>query len=206
MIGPGARPADGPAGGRAAADEEFVAFATAATPSLARTAWLLAGSAAEADDLVQEALVRTYTVWHRVRRDDARAYARRTMANLHVDRWRRSRRELAALARGGAHRSEAGVTPHGVSDDRDQLVRALQRLRPRERTTLVLRYYADLTEAQVAKELGVSVGTVKSTSSRALAKLRTAMDGDPAGDVPGPTTHAPRTAIAGLAADARRTS
>jgi RNA polymerase sigma-70 factor (sigma-E family) len=201
-----------------------VAFATVATPSLSRTAWLLTGSAAEADDLVQEALVRTYTSWHRVRRDDARAYARRVMVNRHVDRWRRARRELAALARGGGQQAET-VAPHTVTDDRDELVRALQRLRPRERTMLVLRYYADLTEPQVARELGCSVGTVKSTSSRALARLRIMLgdgpvDADPLDDGPladaRPTAassltqalpkHRPATAIAGVAADSRRTS
>src|SRR4051794_24061595 len=73
------------------ADEDFVAFAAASTDSLARTAWLLTGSAAEADDLVQEALIRTYTSWGRVRRDNALAYARRTLVNRHIDRWRSSR-------------------------------------------------------------------------------------------------------------------
>jgi RNA polymerase sigma-70 factor (sigma-E family) len=143
----------------------------ASTASLSRTAWLLTGSAAEADDLVQEALIRTYTAWHRVRRENALGYARRTLVNRHVDRWRSSRRELTAWAFG--HRTrDLATTPHVSSDDRDELVRLLQLLRPRERAVVVLRYYYDLSENQVAGELGISTGTVKSTASRAIAKLR----------------------------------
>jgi RNA polymerase sigma-70 factor (sigma-E family) len=200
-------------------DAQFVAFAAASTPSLARTAWLLTGSAADADDLVQEALVRTYTAWHRIRHDDAQAYARRAMANRHIDRWRRSRRELAAWVRGGPHREFEDGASHRASDDRDELVRALQLLRPRERTILVLRYYADLSEQRVAHELGVSVGTVKSTASRALTRLRSLLAER---DMPHPamppamhpaihpaghrTTPDDGAAIAGVAVDARSTA
>ena len=196
-------------------DDEFVAFAAASTASLARTAWLLTGSAAEADDLVQEALIRTYTSWHRVRRESALAYARRALVNRHVDGWRSSRRELAAWATGQRTRADV-TTPHASSDDRDELVRAMQLLRPRERAVVVLRYYYDLSEEQVAAELGISAGTVKSTASRALTRLRElrtaqtsqSQDGVRPAERARPR-HAVRTslpAVAGAAVDHGRTS
>lgn len=160
-------------------DDDFAAFAAAAAAPLARTAWLLTGSVADTEDLVQEALLRTYLAWRRARIDDPLAYARRVLVNRHVDRWRRARREVAAWLR---HGTEPEATPATVvsrdTDDRDQAVRLLQRLTPRERAIVVLRHYADLSEAQVARELGVSVGTVKSTASRALARMRAEWSGD----------------------------
>lgn len=154
-------------------DAEFTAFMQAHSADLLRTAWLLVGDAHRAEELVQHALVRTYAAWSRARRDDPLAYARRTLVNLRIDTWRRRRREVLSAPE---HLPETGsIATHGPSDDRDQLVRALALLSPRQRRIVVLRHFVGLPEAEVAAELGVSVGTVKSTASRGLATLRTAL-------------------------------
>ena len=157
----------GPSPGR---DAEFADFMRSAAPALARTAWLLCGDAHQADELVQQALVRTYLAWPRARDRDPLAYARRVLANQRISTWRRLRREQL-------------VSPSDVPDsvdrraehayaDRVQLVRALALLTPRQRRVVVLRHFEDLSEQDVAADLGISVGTVKSTASRALARLR----------------------------------
>jgi RNA polymerase sigma factor (sigma-70 family) len=113
-------------------------------------------------------LERTYAAWRRVRRDEAFRYARRVLVNANIDRLRRRRlRELLAEEAPDQPMVEAT----GAVDDADLLVRLMGGLGARERRILVLRYY-DLTEGAVAAELGITVGTVKRTSSRALAKLR----------------------------------
>lgn len=152
-------------------DEEFDAFATTAWPRLRRSAYLLTGDDHLADDLTQAALERTYSRWSRVRQQDAVAYARRILVNLNIDRLRRRR--------GVVEVSEAALATRPVRDvdrvmveDRDELVRLLAGLTDKERRVVVLRHYFDLSEAQTADELGVAPGTVKSTSARALAKLR----------------------------------
>jgi RNA polymerase sigma-70 factor (sigma-E family) len=160
---------------RQTSDAEFDAFAMGAWPRLRWAAYLLVGDEHLAEDLAQTALVRTYAAWRRVRRDDALAYARRTMVNANIDRLRRRRLHEVALEHPEAE--EAALTPGGANSegavaDRDALVRLLAGLTVRERRVVVLRYVYDLTEPMVAAELGISVGTVKSTVSRALAKLR----------------------------------
>ncbi|VTR77107.1 RNA polymerase sigma-E factor [Cellulomonas hominis] len=169
-----------PVPGRATAagrDAEFAAFMTTAAPALARTAWLLCGDAHQADELVQQALVRTYLAWPRARERDPLAYARRVLANLRIDTWRRRRREVLVDPVDLPH----GAAPSGADRqaDRDQLVRALATLSARQRRVVVLRHLEGLSEAEVADDLGVSVGTVKSTASRALARLRDSL-GEPA--------------------------
>ncbi len=150
-------------------DEEFDEFAVAAWPRLLRSSYLLCGDHHLAEDLVQTALARTYARWKHVRRDDALAYARRVLVNLNVDRLRR-RRPLE-VRDAIPDRADPGQA-HAGSDDRDEVVRLLATLTERERRVVVLRHYFDLSEAVVAKELGIAPGTVKSTLSRALAKLR----------------------------------
>ncbi|MQA25443.1 MAG: SigE family RNA polymerase sigma factor [Micromonosporaceae bacterium] len=162
------------------ADREFAEFMHGNAQRLCRVGYLLTGDAGRAEELTQDALARTYRVWKRVRQDDAYAYTRRVLVNLHIDWWRRRRRERVV-----AHVPErAGGDPTARSADRDALDRALRDLTRRERGVIVLRYYLDLTEAQTADELGISVGTVKSTTSRALKKLRVspglATSGEPA--------------------------
>jgi RNA polymerase sigma-70 factor (sigma-E family) len=154
-------------------DDEFAEFVRQTAQRLYRVAYLLTADPGRAEDLTQEALARTYAAWPRVRRDDAYSYSRRTLINLRNDWWR------------GLHWRErlmsnvpdrAGPDIAGAAVLRDSVARALQRLTGRERGVLVCRYFLDLTEQQTARELGISVGTVKSTASRALAKLRISPD------------------------------
>lgn len=153
-----------------AVDQEFSEFVAATSTRLVRVATLLTGDSHLAQDLVQTSLTKTYLNWARASGDPFR-YVRRVMINQRTDWWRRRK------ARGEV------LTPTTIetagSDDftdrhatRDTLLRALRMLTQRERTVLVLRFFEDMTEVQVADELGIAVGTVKSCASRALAKLR----------------------------------
>jgi RNA polymerase sigma-70 factor (sigma-E family) len=154
-------------------DREFDEFAHAAWPRLHRSAYLLTGDQQLAEDLAQTALERTYAKWRTVRRDDALAYARRVVVNLNVDRLRRRRlTEVGGDALAHAEGAGGGWGTHAATHDRDQVVRLLAGLTDKERRVVVLRHYYDLPEAVVARELGIAPGTVKSTLSRALAKLR----------------------------------
>ncbi|MFC0712910.1 SigE family RNA polymerase sigma factor [Cellulomonas biazotea] len=154
-------------------DTEFTAFVRSATPALTRTAWLLCGDVHQADELVQSALVRTYLAWPRARERDPLAYARRALANQRIETWRRRRREVLV--------APPDVPDSGRPSDaervaqRDQLVRALATLSARQRRVVVLRHFEGLSEREVADDLGISVGTVKSTASRSLARLRDVM-------------------------------
>lgn len=159
-------------------DDEFVEFATASSARLQHVAYLLTGNRHEAEDAAQTALVRTYAAWQRVKRRDAYAYARTVLANLVTDRWRRPYREYAT-----EEMPEAEM-PRDLADDvakRRWLIGMLDGLSPRERAVIVLRHYVDLPEAEVARELNLSVGTVKSLNSRGLAKLRLAAEAPAAG-------------------------
>ena len=161
--------------GRGDRDAEFSAFAAAHGPVLIRTAWLLCGDRARGEDLAQQALVRTYLAWPRL--TDPLAYARRAVATARIDAWRLRRREvlvapddLVVASRPGA--GAAGGSPEGPHAERDLLLRALRTLPAQQRRIVVLRYLVDLPEAEVAEMLGVSAGTVKSTLSRGLDRLR----------------------------------
>ncbi|QGQ20521.1 SigE family RNA polymerase sigma factor [Cellulomonas sp. JZ18] len=155
---------------RARHDAEFTAFVEAHADELLRTAWLLVGDPHRAEELTQQALVRTYAAWPRVRDGNPGGYARRVLVNLRVDTWRRQRREVLVPPDDlPAHHAEGGSR---TVDDRDQLVRALRTLTVRQRRIVVLRHLVGLSEAEVADDLGVSIGTVKSTASRGLASLR----------------------------------
>lgn len=155
---------------RGDADAEFAAFVRASSPELGRVAWYLCGDPVRAEDLLQHALLRTYLAWGRVRDGDPVAYTRRILANSRIDTWRKDRRETltAPLA-----------MPDPASDDgaaaraeRDRLGRALRALPTQQRRVVVLRHLLGLSEAETAAVLGVSLGTVKSTASRGLARLR----------------------------------
>jgi len=163
-----------PVGAPMGRDHEFTTFVLEHRATLLRAAWLLVGNAHRAEDLAQQALERTYVAWPRARTGDPVAYARRVLVNLRTDTWRRRRREV--LVEPGEFLEHD--RPHHDPDragDRDRLVRALATLSERQRRIVVLRYLMDLSEAEVAEDLGVSVGTVKSTASRALAELRAAL-------------------------------
>jgi RNA polymerase sigma-70 factor (sigma-E family) len=146
--------------------EEFVHTRSGA---LLRTAVLLTGDRGHAEDLLQTALERLARHWKRV--DDPDLYVRRTLVNLATDRWRRRARRVQEVHNTGWDWLSPG-DPVLAVEQRHDLIAALQQLPARQRTVLVLRFFDDLTEAQVAQALEISVGTVKSTSSKALAKLR----------------------------------
>lgn len=159
------------AGARAAFDDPgFRDYVTARSGSLLRTAYLLTGNRADAEDLVQAALAKTYLAWERIEdRGALDGYVRRAMVNTHISWWRRRRIEEYPTD----VIPEQAVADHsGASDEYETLRRAVDRLPHRMRTAVVLRYFEDMTEAEIASVLGVSLGTVKSTVSRAVAKLR----------------------------------
>jgi RNA polymerase sigma-70 factor (sigma-E family) len=150
---------------------DFGEFVVARSPALLRTAFLLTGHRADAEDLLQEALLQVSRRWERLDPGAPDAYVRRTMVNLRTSRWRRHR--LAPVLES----PDAFVTADHAGQvlDRDEMWTALATLPPRMRAVLVLRFYEDLSEADIAADLGCSVGTVKSTTHRALAKLRVAL-------------------------------
>ena len=152
-----------------AADEAaFRAYVVARLPALLRLAHLLTGSAQDADDLVQTALVRTCGAWPRIRNQgDPDAYVRRVLVNARNSWWSRRPKDSPL----DAYR-DPGVWRGDALDERDAMWRALAGLPRRQRAVLVLRYYEDLTEAEIAEVLGCSTGTVKSQAHKALAKLR----------------------------------
>jgi RNA polymerase sigma-70 factor (sigma-E family) len=145
--------------------ESFDAFVRARLPNLLRFGHALTGSSEAAADLVQDALERTLIAWSRLEsRDEPEGYVRRIMVNRNISIWRKLRREQVM----------ADVHDRGFEDRRfdHDMWRALSTLPPRQRAVIVLRYYEDLSEADIARILGCSVGTVKSQASKALAKLR----------------------------------
>jgi RNA polymerase sigma-70 factor (sigma-E family) len=149
--------------------EEFEEFVVAALPGLLRFGVVLTGDRQRADDLVQTALVKTMRRWRAIEHDQPVAYVRRAMVNAHVSSWRRSKRETA-LPDGF---DVAARTDDTASyDDQDQLARALAVLPARQRAVIVLRFYAGLSEAEIADALGCAPGTVKSQASKAMQRLR----------------------------------
>lgn len=146
--------------------DAFDEFVRARSPALARTAYLLTGDAHLAEDLVQTALFKAARAWHRIE-GDPEPYVRRILYTQNVSWWRRRRFRETGLASYG---DAATAAPD--SDLRLDLEAALARLTERQRTVLVLRFFEDLTEVQTAHALGISAGTVKSTTGEALARLR----------------------------------
>ncbi|KQW48651.1 hypothetical protein ASC77_07885 [Nocardioides sp. Root1257] len=138
--------------------------------ALLRTAVLLTGDRHRAEDLVQEALTQVALRWRRLADEHPDAYARQVIVRRNISWWRKHRREVVAdpPERGADSRAEA------YADRRMLLDQALAQLTPRQRATVVLRYYDDLSERETAEALGVSVGTVKSQTHVALRRLREA--------------------------------
>jgi RNA polymerase sigma-70 factor (sigma-E family) len=138
---------------------------------LLQVAVLLGGGPAAGEDLLQAALERLLRRWRNFE-GDPEGYLRRTLYHLAADDWRRQRRWLARLPRLGG--TDRGIVADGSAqvDQRDELFRLLMQLTPGQRTAIVLRYWEDLSEAETARVLGCSVGTVKSATSRGLARLR----------------------------------
>jgi RNA polymerase sigma-70 factor (sigma-E family) len=149
-------------------------------------AFLLSGDAHRAEELTQQTFERCYRHWHKARQGDPLVYARRVLANLRIDAWRRTRREVLTgpddLPQDDVRVARAAARmPTRTVDDRDAVVRALLRLPLKQRRVVVLRHLLDLSESEVSSELGIPLGTVKSTASRGLAHLRAILDLDPAG-------------------------
>jgi RNA polymerase sigma-70 factor (sigma-E family) len=148
----------------------FSEYAEARAATLFRTAYLMVGDHQLAQDLLQEALVKTLVAWPRLRdRDHLEAYTRRIIVTTSIS-WRRRR---------SFHERPVEVLPERSSSDpadtvvtHDAVIAALRTVPPRQRAAIVLRYYHDLTEAQTAEALGCSVGAVKSQVSEGLARLR----------------------------------
>ena len=154
------------------AEQQFADFVSARYPSLVRTGYLLLGDRGHAEDLVQSALERTYLAWRRLHEAaNAEAYTRTVMIRL-ATRWRR-RRWTGEIPTGDLPELP-GADPAAGLDEADLLRQALLRLPLGQRAVLVLRYYADLPETEVAAVLGCSVGTVKSRAARGLDALRAA--------------------------------
>ncbi len=149
---------------------QFEEYVSARAPSLLRYAYVLTGNPHDAADLVQEALVRLRSRWSRLADDrNLDAYVRTTIARLHVSFWRRRRRErLVATMPERALTDEALTRAEGDAG----LWRALTGLPPRQRAVLVLRYYEQLSDQEIAQVLGISRGTVRSQAARGLDKLR----------------------------------
>jgi RNA polymerase sigma-70 factor (sigma-E family) len=148
---------------------DFDRFVADNSNGLVRTAYLIVGDLHEAEDLVQETLLKVARRWPRVSRmDHPAAYARRILVNLALrgtPKWSRRRGELSGTLPGET------AAPSSALDLDDELQAALAALPPRQRAVLVLRYFLDLPEAEVAAALQCSLGTVKSTASRGLARL-----------------------------------
>lgn len=164
--------------------EDFTEFVREALPGLLRYGHLLTGNPHDAADLVQTVLEKVGARWGAVGRGsgDPVAYTRRAMANCHVSRWRRTRRENLIA-------DVPDVRPVADPDpfDNEPLWAALRDLPPRQRAVVVLRYYEDLSETEIAAVLGVSRGTVKSQASKAKAALRQRL-GTRVGGADGPGT------------------
>ena len=164
-----------------ARDEEFAAFVAGRYRALVRTGLLLTGDTGHAEDLAQSALIRTYLGWSRLRDPaNAEAYTRRTLVRLALRARRRgSAGEIASGPRPGG---DTGVAAgFGRADVALDVRRALAALPAGQRAVLVLRYLDDQSEADTARLLGISPGTVKSRAARGLASLRQAGLLDPEG-------------------------
>ena len=162
--------------GKDGGTDGFDLFMAERWPRLVRSAYLLTGDRHDAEDLAQAALVKIFSSWNRVRRaDNVDAYVQRVLINCNTTRFRKRR----------VRENPVGDVPDGlhlVSDhadefgERSRFMKALAALSPRQRTVVVLRFYEDLTEAQTAAAMGCTVGTVKSQTAKALARLRDRAD------------------------------
>jgi RNA polymerase sigma-70 factor (sigma-E family) len=173
-------------------DREYAEFVRARGTALLRTAHLLTTNPAHAEDLLQTSLTKTYLAWPRLRDPAAaEAYTRRVLANASISWWRQKRNRLEQPTE---QLPDAGVEhPEARLAEREAMMDALRQLSPQQRAVLVLRYYEDQSEAEIAATLGLSTGSVKSHASRGLARLRILLQddessggpGDVSGDLPG---------------------
>ncbi|WP_104105456.1 SigE family RNA polymerase sigma factor [Nocardioides sp. 616] len=156
----------------------FREYVEARSPALLRTAWMLTGDQANAEDLLQTALARTWPHWTRVTEGQPDAYVRKVMVRLNADwrarRWNRESPTHDGQPHKRAHRASLDDTVR--VDDRLDLLEALMSLPVRQRQAVVLRYYDDLSVDAVADVMDCSAGTVKSQSAKGLSKLRQALE------------------------------
>jgi RNA polymerase sigma-70 factor (sigma-E family) len=162
-------------------DAEFTDYVTARQAWLRRVAYLLCGDWHRADDLVQSAITKLYAHWHKAgRADNVDGYARRTLVNTYLAEQRSGWAKWTILHRfgggGSAPHPEPNPTMIGDLELGLDLKTALSQLPPRQRATVVLRFYCDMSVAQTAEAMGCSAGNVKSQSSRGLATLRNLLD------------------------------
>jgi RNA polymerase sigma-70 factor (sigma-E family) len=151
-------------------DTEFSEYMAARQPGLLRTAYLLTGDRHTAEDLVQTALAKLYLSWDKVQRQDSLdGYVRRILVNEHNSLWRRAWKKRETTT---SELPDQPAEPQQGGPDAE-LWALVQSLPRKQRAAVVLRYYEQMSEAETAAVLGVSVGTVKSQTSRALATLRT---------------------------------
>ena len=143
----------------------FEEYCAARGKALLRVAYALTGNLADAEDLLQTALLKSYRHWSRI--DEPDAYVRKAMVRTHVGRRRRREYATADLPE-----TAAPATRDGHTEARDEVLRMLASLGARQRTILVLRYMLDLPDAAIAAELGITESTVRTQAFRALAKLR----------------------------------
>jgi RNA polymerase sigma-70 factor (sigma-E family) len=157
-------------------DRSFEEFVVERGTALLRTAVFLAGDRQAGEDLLQEVLLRVYGRWARV--DEPDAYTRRALVNAATSRRRgsgRAREDLVDFSDSSAGRPAPPDTKgdlEGAVGDRHDLLGALRQLPPRQRAVIVLRYFDDLTEAEIAAQLGCRPGSVKTHASRGMARLR----------------------------------
>ena len=150
---------------------DFESWLVAREPALQRLALLLTGDEHSAQDLVQTSLAKLYLAWDRLDdRHHVDAYARRILVNEHRTAWRRPWRRREVVTDSPPDRAGSTVEYDGT---REAVWHFVASLPPRQRAVIVLRYYEQLTENEIAEILGISVGTVKSQASRAIAALRT---------------------------------
>lgn len=155
---------------------DFAAYVRARHGALLRSALLFTGDHHRAEDLVQDAFIKLAPRWDRIKEGNPDAYVRRILYNDNISTWRRTRKETVT----GDLGLTDDVRPVGMSEPPDpadvvtavDVRRALQQLTSKQRAVLVLRYYDDLSEAQIAEVLGVSPGTVKSQAHAGLRRLR----------------------------------
>jgi RNA polymerase sigma-70 factor (sigma-E family) len=167
--GPSHDPGDG---------QDFESWLAARAGSLQRTAHLLTGDVHSGQDLLQTTLAKLFRGWDRIRRvDNVDAYARKALVNEYRSSWRRPVRRLEQVVETVPDRP-APESP-AYDDTREAVWRFVCSLPPRQRTVVVLRFYEQLTEAEIADVMGISVGTVKSQSSRAIASLRALLPDHP---------------------------
>ncbi|MFC4783935.1 SigE family RNA polymerase sigma factor [Nocardioides sp. MAHUQ-72] len=153
----------------------FEEYAASAWPSLYRYAYLLAGNHADAEDIAQQTLMKAYRSWSRVQASDSpTAYLRRMLTNTYLS-FRRPRGRRLELLTAPPEELHA---PAGGPEDRMVLWPHVRSLPPRQRAVIVLRYYEDLSEQEIADALGCSRGNVKSTAHHALKSLRAAIGSD----------------------------